>query len=153
MIKPVQMTEAGSLQFPADRAFGKSDLASPLIRPGKEKEKEMQEMQQDKMVQPGTTDPPCGIASTYRLDQLARKQHWVCDFSTRFADIDIVADFERTSVGLARLGEWESGTTLSDVETINNATSVRRERTLNLDGKEMKSKWKTPRLISEVTRQ
>ncbi|KAF8490593.1 hypothetical protein BU17DRAFT_72703 [Hysterangium stoloniferum] len=68
---------------------------------------------------------PCCNASTYKLYQLARKQHWVSDCSTRFVEIDLVADFERTSLGLARLGEWESKTTSSDMEPINNAMGVK----------------------------
>ncbi|KAF8516408.1 hypothetical protein BU17DRAFT_92727 [Hysterangium stoloniferum] len=58
-----------------------------------------------------TTDPAGCNASAYKLDHLARKQHWVSDCLTGFVDIEIVADFERTSWGLARLGEWEGGTT------------------------------------------
>ncbi|KAF8499470.1 Peroxin 13, N-terminal region-domain-containing protein [Hysterangium stoloniferum] len=50
-----------------------------------------------------------------------------------FVEIDIVADFERTSLGLARLGEWESKTTSSDMEPINNAMGVK-SATTTVDG-------------------
>ncbi|KAF8500088.1 hypothetical protein BU17DRAFT_72124 [Hysterangium stoloniferum] len=75
----------------------------------------------------------CCNASTYKLDQLARKQHWINNFSTTFVEIDIVADFERTSLGLERLGERESRTTSSDTEPINNAMDVK-SATNTVDG-------------------
>ncbi|KAF8498818.1 hypothetical protein BU17DRAFT_102961 [Hysterangium stoloniferum] len=108
------------------------------------------------------TPPPCM--------PLERIQPVVSDFSTRFVEIDIIADFERTSWGLARLGEWEGGTTSFAMEPIDNATSVRKvtttvtggctkaveeighpERAMNVDGKEVKSKSKTPSFISGPT--
>ncbi|KAF8511418.1 hypothetical protein BU17DRAFT_69665 [Hysterangium stoloniferum] len=68
------------------------------------------------------------------LDVQARSVSWVSNRSMRFMEIDIVTEFEWTSLGLARLGEWASRMTSSDMVPINNSTSVKRATTTVDDG-------------------
>ncbi|KAF8511420.1 hypothetical protein BU17DRAFT_69667 [Hysterangium stoloniferum] len=79
---------------------------------------------------------PAVMSLDVQARSVTSKQHWGSDFSTRFVEIDIAAYFEGKSLGLARLGGWESRKTSSVMEPINNATCVIRKGTLNINGKE-----------------